>query len=99
MVLRGWITEKIFDCLFTGTIPVYWGAPDIADHVPPECFIDMRRFGSYAELEAHLRSLSAQEICAYRQAARAFLASPQFRPFSKQAFAEHFVRMSEEDGQ
>ena len=25
------ITEKILDCFATGTIPMYWGAPDIGD--------------------------------------------------------------------
>lgn len=99
MVLKGWITEKLFDCLFAGTVPVYWGAPDIAELVPPECYIDMRRFGSYAELEAYLRGLTPREICAYREAGRAFLASPQFYPFSKAAFADLFVRMIEEDAE
>tara|TARA_Y100000592_G_scaffold23761_2_gene36967 strand:- start:5201 stop:6043 length:843 start_codon:yes stop_codon:yes gene_type:complete len=25
-------TEKIMDCFATGTIPIYWGSPDIGDH-------------------------------------------------------------------
>lgn len=28
----GWFTEKLIDCLVTGTIPIYWGAPDIKDY-------------------------------------------------------------------
>ncbi len=27
-----YFTEKVTDCFATGTIPVYWGAPDIGDH-------------------------------------------------------------------
>jgi len=27
-----YFTEKILDCFATGTIPVYWGAPDIGEH-------------------------------------------------------------------
>jgi len=27
-----YFTEKVTDCFATGTIPVYWGAPDIEDH-------------------------------------------------------------------
>lgn len=99
MVLKGWITEKIFDCLFAGTVPVYWGAPDIAELIPPECYIDMRSFGSYAELEGYLRGLTPRQVCAYREAGRAFLASPQFYPFSKAAFADLFVRMIQEDAE
>lgn len=96
-ILSGWITEKIFDCFFCGTIPIYWGAPDIEEYIPKECFIDMRRFSGYPELRTYLKSLSAQEICAYREQARAFLGSPRFRPFTKQAFAERIGRIIEED--
>lgn len=28
----GYFTEKIIDCFATGTIPLYWGDPDIGDH-------------------------------------------------------------------
>lgn len=30
--IKGYFTEKIIDCFLTGTIPVYWGAPDIEDY-------------------------------------------------------------------
>jgi hypothetical protein len=46
MILKGWITEKIFDCFFAGAVPIYWGAPEIGEVIPPECFIDMRHFAS-----------------------------------------------------
>lgn len=98
VVLNGWVTEKIFDCFAAGNIPVYWGAADIDRYVPPECFIDMRRFKSYAELRSFLRSLSATEIEAYRDRGRAYLASSAFRPFRKEAFVELVARIVEEDG-
>jgi hypothetical protein len=96
-ILRGWITEKIFDCFFCGTIPIYWGAPDIEDFIPEECFIDMRRFSGYAELRSYLRSLSPAEIRAYREQARAFLESRRFQPYTKQAFAELIGLIVEDD--
>jgi hypothetical protein len=76
---------------------VYWGAPDIQEHVPPECFIDMRRFHDYAELKDYLKSLTPAEIRAFRESARDFVNSPRFQPFSKQAFAEMIGRIVEED--
>lgn len=97
MILKGWITEKIFDCFFAGTIPIYWGAPDIEDHVPSECFVDMRRFPSYQDLRSYLKSLTEAEIRAYKENARAYLNSPQFQPFTKQAFVELFARFLRED--
>ena len=96
-VLKGWITEKIFDCFFAGTVPVYWGAPDIATRIPRDCFIDMRDFRDYSELRKFLKSLSDRDIDRYRKAARDFLESGGFRPFTKQAFADIFARIIEED--
>lgn len=91
MVLPGWVTEKIFDCFYAGVIPIYLGAPDIADHIPADCFIDRRAFASYAELDRFLRALGPSERERYREAARDFLASDAFRPFSAESFADRFV--------
>ncbi|MBA2643089.1 MAG: hypothetical protein H0U82_09205 [Actinobacteria bacterium] len=90
MVLKGWITEKIFDCLRAGTVPVYLGAPDIEHSVWPECFVDMRRFSGYDELREFLHALSPAEIQAYRDAGREYFTSEQFRPFTKETFASIF---------
>jgi hypothetical protein len=97
MVLAGWITEKIFDCFFSGTIPVYLGAPDIEEWIPADCYVDMRRFDGYGELGEFLHGLSPAEIGAYRLAARDYLRSEAYRPFSKHAFAERFERILDED--
>jgi len=96
MVLDGWITEKIFDCLYAGVVPVYLGAPDIADAVDPACFVDFRKFGSYAELERYLASVSDADLARYRAAGRDYLASAQFAQFSPDAFADRFIRDIEE---
>jgi alpha(1,3/1,4) fucosyltransferase len=97
MILKGWITEKLFDCLFAGTVPVYLGAPDITEHVPADCFIDMRRFASYPELRNFLRSLEPRQVQAYRDNGREFLRSSRFQPFTRAAFAGIFARIMEED--
>ena len=96
MVLDGWITEKIFDCLYAGVVPIYLGAPDIATAVDPACFIDFRQFGSYPELERYLASLSDADLARYRAAGRDYLASAQFAQFTPDAFADRFIRDIEE---
>ncbi len=96
-ILNGWVTEKIFECLAAGTIPIYWGAPDIERYVPQSCFIDMREFWTYQELGGFLKALGPSEIHRYKEAGRDYLNSPQFRPFSKQAFTELIARIIEED--
>jgi hypothetical protein len=95
--LDGWITEKLFDCLRAGTVPVYWGAPNIEEYVPPECFVDRRRFATYDELREHLHSLGPREIDEHREAGREFFASTRFYPFSKQAFVDRLADILAED--
>jgi len=90
MVMPGYIAEKIFDCLFVGTIPIYLGAPDVGKHIPKSCFIDMRDFGNYAALHSYLSSLSDNDISSFREAARGYLSSEQYQPFTKEKFVEQF---------
>lgn len=97
MTLKGWITEKIFDCFFAGTVPIYWGAPDIEDYIPSTCYIDMRDFDDYDELRRYLKSLEPTDIRRYKENARRFLQSEDFEPFSKDAFVDIFVRLIEDD--
>lgn len=96
-VLKGWMTEKLFDCFFAGTVPIYWGAPDVLDWVPAECFIDMRRFKDYAELRAYLHAMPALEEDHYREAARAYLESDQFTPFRLKTWEDLMARIVAED--
>ena len=48
--LNGYITEKIFNTLFAGCIPIYQGHPDSTRWLPPEMFVPMERFSNGREL-------------------------------------------------
>lgn len=96
-ILKGWMTEKLFDCFFVGTIPVYWGAPDVLDYVPAESFIDMRQFRDFAELRRFLLALTPADEDQYRDAARAYLESEQFTPFRLRTFADTMAKIVSED--
>ncbi len=56
--ISGYITEKIFDCFFAGCVPVYWGDNNITEHIPKECFVDKREFGSYEKLYQYMKNMS-----------------------------------------
>ena len=90
-IMPGYITDRIFDSFFAGTIPVYWGAPDVEDYIPKACFIDMCDFKDYSELRQNLKSLTKSEIESYKENARKYLESEQFKPYTKEHFAEMFV--------
>lgn len=53
--VKGYITEKIFDCFMAGCVPIYWGASNITDYIPADCFIDRRTFTSMEELYVFMK--------------------------------------------
>lgn len=56
---RDYVTEKWFDCLLAGCVPVYAGAPNIADFAPgPDSYVDALAFEP-AQLARHLRETAA----------------------------------------
>jgi len=71
-----------------GCIPVYLGAPDIADLIPAEAFIDFREFDDYAQLESHLRAMTEEDATRHIQAAREFLASDAAQRFTQARHVE-----------
>lgn len=85
-MIPGYISEKVFDCLVTGTIPIYLGAPDITSVLPASCFIDRRLFADYADLRGYLQALRSADLARYREAGRAYLASTAFQRFRPETF-------------
>ena len=73
MPMTGYVTEKLFDCFYAGTIPIYWGAPDINELVPSDAYIDMREFHSFEDMFDRVQKLSDREWINMREAARDFL--------------------------
>jgi len=84
----GLITEKIFDCFAAGVVPIYYGPPNIHDYIPENSFINFPSFASYEELYEFLVAMTAEEHQAYLDAAKAFIASPAYEPFTSKRFAE-----------
>jgi hypothetical protein len=87
----GYVSEKIFDCFFAGTVPVYLGAPDIEQYVPREAFIDMRQFASYRDLERFLENIDEAAWRRHVGAAAEFLKSSRYAPFTQAHFAREIV--------
>lgn len=89
----GYITEKIFDCMRAGCVPIYRGASNITNYVDAEAFIDRRQFKSDAELESFLVSMTEGEYEKYRHAIRSYLTSDRFSAFLPPAFANTIIRV------
>tara|TARA_B110000977_G_scaffold198183_1_gene282470 strand:- start:2680 stop:3789 length:1110 start_codon:yes stop_codon:yes gene_type:complete len=89
--LPGLITEKIFDCFSAGTIPVYIGAPNIKDYIPPSCFIDVRDFRNYEQLYEYLVSMPESEYQQYLDATITFINTPEYDIFTSRFYAKTVV--------
>ena len=56
---RDYVTEKFFDPLVAGSVPVYLGAPNIEEFAPADrCFINVADFGSPRDLARYLLMLN-----------------------------------------
>ena len=78
---NGYISEKIFEAMFSYAVPIYYGAPNIENYVPIECFIHARKFDNNDQLINYVKNLTLQEIENYIQNAQKFLSSDEFLPF------------------
>jgi hypothetical protein len=87
----GYITEKIFDSFFSGCIPIYWGAPNIAKFIPEECYIDYSQFSDFEDCFKFLKSLSNQQIEDYQEAQQMFLDSDDSFQFSVESKVKTFI--------
>jgi len=88
MVMDGYITEKLFDCLYAGVVPLYWGASDVSDFIPHDCFIDVRTFSGWDEIAEYVRNLPAIEIKSIRDAGKKFIEGKDMEVFSQALFGD-----------
>ena len=86
--IPGYITEKIFDCFFAGCVPIYWGAPNITDYIPPETFIDKRKFDSYTNLYDYIKNMPEETYLDYLKSIKTFVTSSEIFPFSAEYFTD-----------
>ena len=81
-----WITEKIFDSLINGVIPIYQGCVNIKEYVPSDCYIDLNAFETAGALATYIDNLSDEDIQRYRNNITKFLVSPSAFPFTNKSF-------------
>ncbi|WP_312361907.1 glycosyltransferase family 10 domain-containing protein [Ensifer sp.] len=79
---RGYVTEKVFDALRAGCVPVYWGAPDIEDRIPADAFIDRRNFPSDADLLDFIQGVNEPQWQRYVDAGQRFLQSEAYKRYT-----------------
>lgn len=88
----GWLTEKMLDAMFAGSVPIYQGDPEVDALVPKAAFIDKRSFRDYDTLYAYLKGMSASEYEGYRQAIHQFVYGNLIKPLGAEAFTETLMQ-------
>jgi hypothetical protein len=89
--LPDYISEKIFDCLLNGCVPVYWGSHTIEEHIPSTCYINRRNFKSTSEVHQSLLNIDADQYQQYQDNIQKFLASPKAMEFDTARYASIIV--------
>ncbi|KAL3735384.1 hypothetical protein ACJRO7_024508 [Eucalyptus globulus] len=55
---ESYVTEKLYYALDSRAVPIYFGAPNVIDFVPPRSIIDGNKFSSMEELATFMKSLA-----------------------------------------
>lgn len=89
--MPGYISEKIFDCFQAGAVPIYWGAPNVTETIPKECFIAREDFSDDHELYRFLKGMSEETYQGYIENIRKFLDSDAAKLHTIDYFVKFFL--------
>lgn len=84
--IPGYITEKIFDVMLAGTVPVYLGAENTPSHVPSACYVNRADFSDDGALYDYLSQMPDVEYRAYLDRIDSFLSSEESSGFAITSF-------------
>ncbi|CAM6088657.1 unnamed protein product [Calypogeia fissa] len=59
---ESYVTEKLFYALEVGTVPIYFGAPNVLDLVPPNSIIQASEFKTIVELVAYVKEVAQDPL-------------------------------------
>ncbi|KAF9661619.1 hypothetical protein SADUNF_Sadunf19G0087700 [Salix dunnii] len=59
---ESYVTEKLFYALDSGSVPIYFGAPNVLEFVPPHSIIDGNKFKSMEELASYVKNIANDPV-------------------------------------
>lgn len=74
-----YVTEKIFDSLSVGAIPIYKGPIEIQKLVPAECFINYDQFSTIESMYDYLKAMTEEEFTFRQNKISEYMNSEQFK--------------------
>jgi len=89
----GYVCEKAFQAMCCGSVPIYYGAPDVEYYYPKGTFIDCREFKNFGQLCDYIQQLKDEDFEDYRKKMKRFLTTNQSEDFSSVTFAKRFLKV------
>ncbi|AWG21425.1 hypothetical protein FFWV33_07715 [Flavobacterium faecale] len=91
----GYISEKIWDGFASGTVPIYFGAPNVTEHIPENCFIDYRNYKTLDDLYYYIKSINEREYKIYLDNINKFLKKEKSHQgqFTDLFFVNSFIKL------
>jgi hypothetical protein len=74
--------------MMNGCVPIYWGANNISDYIPENCFIDRRSFEGQSSLNDYLLGIDPETYGEYQENIANFLSGSLSAPFRGENFAK-----------
>ncbi|MCB9497563.1 MAG: hypothetical protein H6686_11815 [Fibrobacteria bacterium] len=87
----GYATEKLFDALAWGVVPVYQGDPVLTRLLPSSCWVDAASFSTPQTLFEHLRSWTKERHEEALETASEFLSGPRVDPWRPSFLASQLL--------
>ena len=94
---NGYISEKIFDAMQADAVPIYWGAKDIKNYIPSQCYIDFDDFKSFEKLYNFIKNMSPQEYEKYRNCIHNFIDNFKTTPFYNKTVIRQLINHMEDN--
>ncbi len=86
-----YISEKIFDPLIAGSVPVYLGDNRIYEVVPKGVFVDVRDFANQESLLKYISNCSEEDWGVYYNKGQEFLKSEKAKNFSTDIYVKVMI--------
>ena len=88
----GYVSEKIYDALIAGCIPIYYGNNNANVGIPEDMYIDLRKIPTSEDLQKYLDKMTLKDITAKRKHILKHR-EEVLRKVSTKAFAEAFEKV------
>lgn len=92
---NGYVTDKVFNAMCCGSVPIYAGAPNVKKYLPRYTYINAQKYTA-KELIEGLKTMPFSKYQKYRFAMKKFVTSSQSNMYSSYCFAEKIAKIIEE---